>query len=295
MTFDWIDRHRARLRDEGADDALICQVLGVGRSGYYAWTRRRRRRVDRPRDARRRALLGQIRRVHADSRGTYGSPRIAAELSGRGVRVCENTVAKYMRADGLTVKPRRRFVPRTTDAAHPHPVAANVLGRQFAATRPDEKWACDLTYVWTDEGWLYLWVVIDLFSRKVVGWSTSEHTRADAAAAALTMALHRRRPGAGLLHHSDRGVQYACGSYRAILTARGMACSMSRRGNCYDNAVVESFFGTVKSELVHRVRYQTRAAARASLFEWIECWYNRRRRHSSLGYLSPEAFEARLN
>ena len=230
MTFDWIDRHRAALRDEaaGADVTLICRTLGVSRAGYYAW--RGRRRVDSPRQARRRELSKQIRQVHGDSRGTYGSPRITAELNDGGVSVCENTVAKYMRQDGLNVKPRRRFTPRTTDSAHPHPIAANVLDRDFAAggDAPDRKWACDLTYIWTDEGWLYLWVIIDLFSRRVVGWSMSEHTRSEAAAAALTMALHRRRPRGELLHHSDRGVQYACEAYRSILAAHGgITCSMS--------------------------------------------------------------------
>ena len=271
---------------------LMCQVLQVTRSGYYAW----RDRPASPRHRRRARLLEQIRRVHADSRGTYGSPRVTPELKDQGIDVCENTVAKYMREDGLFVKPRRRFVPRTTDSDHPHPVAANVLDRDLEASAPDRKWACDLTYIWTDEGWLYLSVVIDLFSRKVVGWSMSDHLRADGSVAeALEMAIARRKPGAGLIHHSDRGVQYACDLYRDLLAAHGIACSMSRPGNCYDNAVAESFFGTFKSELVHRMRYRTRDEARRSIFEWIECWYNRRRRHSSLGYVSPEAFEARLD
>jgi putative transposase len=241
-------------------------------------------------------LLGQIRQAHDDSRGTYGSPRVTAELKEAGAGVCRNTVAKYMRESGLSVKPRRRFVPRTTDSGHPHPVAPNRLDRDFQATAPDRKWACDITYVWTDEGWVYLSVVIDLFSRKVVGWSMSEDLKADGGVAeALRMALARRRPGAGLLHHSDRGVQYACRLYRSLLGAHDVACSMSRPGNCYDNAVAESFFGTLKSELVHRTRYTTRAQASSSIFQWIESWYNRRRRHSSLGYLSPEAFEAQSN
>lgn len=269
----------------------MCQTLNVTRSGYYAWR-------DRPasnRQQRRAALVEQIRTVFADSRGTYGSPRMTPELKARGIAVCANTVAKYMRADGLSVKPRKRFVPRTTDSDHAYPVAPNCLDRDFEATAPDQKWACDLTYVFTDEGWLYLSVVIDLFSRKVVGWSMSDDLRARGVAEALEMALVRRKPAAGLLHHSDRGVQYACGLYRSLLAEHDIECSMSRPGNCYDNAVPESFFGTFKTELVHQVRYRTRAAARASIFEWIECWYNRRRRHSSLGYLSPEAFEAQLN
>jgi len=240
-------------------------------------------------------VIGQIRNVHDESRGTYGSPRVTVELKDQGLSVSENTVARYMRAAGIAVKPKRRFVPRTTDSDHRHPIAPNRLDRDFAATAPDQKWACDLTYIWTDEGWLYLSVVLDLFSRRVVGWSMHENLRATGVTAALGMALKRRRPDAGLLHHSDRGVQYACGDYRALLDAHGITASMSRPGNCYDNAVAESFFGTLKTELVHRTRYPTRAAARASVFAWIECWYNRRRRHSSLGYLSPEAFEARNN
>lgn len=271
--------------------AAMCRVLGVTRAGYYAW--RTRPAGDRAR--RREAVVGQIRACFDDSRGTYGSPRVAAELKAQGVGACENTVARYMRAAGLAVAPRRRFVPRTTDPDHPHPLAPNVLGRDFAADAPDRKWVGDLTYVWTDEGWLYLSVVIDLFSRRVVGWGMGDDLKAPGVAAALEMAITRRRPGPGLLHHSDRGSQYACELYRSILAEHGMTASMSRPGNCYDNAVAESFFGTLKSELVHRRRFATRAQARGEVFEWIECWYNRKRRHSSLGYLSPEAFEARQN
>ena len=270
---------------------MMCQILQVARSGYYAWR-------DRPASARaqrRAAIVERIRQAQQGSRHTYGSPRVTAELKGSGVDVCRNTVAKYMRDHGLSVKPQRRFVPRTTDSDHPHPIAPNVLGRRFAATAPNQKWACDLTYVFTDEGWLYLSVVIDLFSRRVVGWSMSDGLQANGVAEALEMAIARRRPGVGLLHHSDRGVQYACALYRGLLAEHEIGCSMSRPGNCYDNAVAESFFGTLKTELVNRMRYRTREEARSSLFEWIECWYNRRRRHSSLGYVSPEAFEVQLN
>ena len=272
---------------------LLCEVLQVTRSGYYAWRDRPQSR----RQQRRAELMKQIRQVHEESRATYGSPRVTPELNDRGLDVCENTVARYMREAGLAVKPRKRFVPRTTDSDHEHPIAPNRLERDFAASAPDRKWACDLTYIFTEEGWLYLSVVIDLFSRKLVGWSMSDDLKASGVAEALQMAVARRRPGpdAGLLHHSDRGVQYACARYRALLAEHGIACSMSRPGNCYDNALAESFFGTLKTELVHRTRYATRAQARASVFEWIECWYNRRRRHSSLGYLSPEAFEAQIN
>jgi putative transposase len=272
---------------------LMCQMLEVSRSGYYAWR-------DRPASVgqeRRVELMGRIRQVHGQSRGTYGSPRVTAELQDQGAKVCQNTVAKYMRQEGLRVTPRRRFLPQTTDSDHPYPIVGNELDQDFTASAPNQKWACDLTYIWTDEGWLYLSVVIDLFSRRVVGWSMSDHLRAEGVAEALQMALQRRRPppDGSLLHHSDRGVQYACQRYRSLLQEHGIACSMSRRGNCYDNAVVESFFGTIKTERVHRERYRTRAEARSSVFEWIECWYNRRRRHSSLGYLSPETYEAQFN
>jgi putative transposase len=273
--------------------SLMCTTLNVTRSGYYAWR-------DRPASARaqrRAAVTERIHRVFDDSRGTYGSPRITVELKDQGLAVCANTVARYMREDGVSVKPKRSFVPRTTDSDHPHPIAPNRLARDFGATTPNQKWAGDLTYVWTDEGWLYLSVMLDLFSRKVVGWSMSDDLKAAGVAEALEMALARRGgpDGASLLHHSDRGVQYACDDYRERLARHGIAASMSRPGNCYDNAVAESFFGTLKTELVNRTRYRTREEARSSIFEWIECWYNRRRRHSSLGYLSPEAFEAQNN
>lgn len=271
--------------------SVMCAMLDVTRGGYYAW----RGRPASVRERRRAELTDRIRAAHGHSRGTYGSPRITVELKESGVAVSENTVAKYMRQAGVAVKPRRRFVPRTTDSDHPHPIAPNRLGRDFTATAPDRKWAADLTYVPTDQGWLYVSVVIDLFSRKVVGWSMSDDLKAHGVAEALAMAVRRRRPQEGLVHHSDRGVQYACELYRSTLEEHGIAASMSRAGNCYDNAAVESFFGTLKGELVDREHYRTREEARASVFEWIECWYNRRRRHSSLGYLSPEAFEARTN
>lgn len=270
---------------------LMCQILNVTRSGYYAWR-------DRPASAtrqRRAQIVERIRQVHDQSRGTYGSPRIAAELKEANVTACENTIARYMRESGIFVRPRRRYLPQTTDSNHEHPIAPNLLDQDFTASAPNQKWVCDMTYVPTDQGWLYLSVVIDCFSRRVVGWSMSDNTKASAIAEALTMAIAQRRPGRGLLHHSDRGVQYACHLYRQILANHGIACSMSRTGNCYDNALAESFFGTLKCELVHRTHYRTREQARSSIFEWIECWYNRRRRHSSLAYLSPEAFEAQLN
>ena len=270
---------------------VACEVLEVSRSGYYAWR-------DRPASARaerREELAEKVKAVHERNRGVYGSPRVCAALRASGESACENTVAKVMRERGIRAKTKKKFVPRTTDSAHERPVAPNVLDRQFGAQAPDRKWAVDITYVPTGEGWLYLAGVIDLCSRKVVGWSMADHMRTGLVADALSMALARRRPGAGLLHHSDRGVQYASEDYQHLLQSHGIECSMSGRGDCYDNAVMESFWGTLKTELVNHERYETREQARASIFEYIEVFYNRTRLHSSLGYLSPEQFEAGLN
>jgi transposase InsO family protein len=274
--------------------AVMCRVLDVTRGGYYAWERRREQPPG-ERERRRAELAREIRAVHHDSRRTYGSPRVCHQLKARGVDVCENTVAKVMRQEGIRSVVRRRFKARTTDSCHRHPVAPNVLGRDFAAQAPDRKWAADITYVPTAEGWLYLAVVLDLCSRRVVGWAMADHLRAELCLDALDMALKRRRPGAGLVHHSDRGVQYACGDYRDLLRSQGIECSMSRRGDCYDNAAAESFFKTLKVELVYQQRYATREQARRSIFEYIEVFYNRQRLHSSLGYESPERFEAAMN
>jgi len=293
VKFGWIKAHQGN-GNGGWPVAVLCDVLGVSRSGYYAWR-------DRPAGAaaRRRAeLAAQVKAAHADGRGAYGSPRVHAELKARGVACCENTVAKVMREQGIRSIATRRFrVPRTTDAAHAHPVAPNLLDRDFAAAAPDAKWAADITYVPTGEGWLYLAAVIDLCTRRVVGWAMADHLRATLCTDALAMALARRDPppDAGLVHHSDRGCQYACGDYRRLLAGHGIACSMSRSGDCYDNAAMESFWSTLKRELVHHADYRTRAEATAAIFEWVECWYNRKRRHSALGYVSPAEFEAGLN
>jgi transposase InsO family protein len=269
-----------------------CRTLGVSRSGYYAWR-------DRPagsRAKRRAALAAKVRSVHEANRRVYGSPRVHAALVASGEAVCENTVAKVMREQRIRAKTGRKFVPRTTDGRHANPVAANALDRQFGAALPNQKWAADITYVPTDEGWLYLAGVIDLCSRKLVGWSMADHLRTGLVADALRMALARRNPsGAGLLHHSDRGVQYASDDYQRLLSSNGLTCSMSNKGDCWDNAVMESFWGTLKSELVNHEHYATREQARASIFEYIEVFYNRQRLHSTLGYLSPEQFEAGLN
>jgi transposase InsO family protein len=266
-------------------------VLGVSRSGFYAWCRREPSISSQ----RREALGNRIREVYQQSRANYGSPRVHRELIAQGESVCENTVAKVMKSLQIKAKTAKAFVPRTTDSDHHAPVASNTLGRDFDASLPDHKWVADITYIATDEGWLYLSAVLDLCSRRVVGWAMADHMRRELVSDALRMALTHRRPGRGLLHHSDRGVQYASDTYQGLLTDHGIDCSMSRRGNCYDNAVMESFFGTLKTELVHHEQYATHAEARASIFEYIEVFYNRQRLHSTLGYMSPEAFEAGLN
>ena len=270
---------------------LMCDILEVSRSGFYAW----RHRSPSQRQERQQQLIKQIQAAHQQSRGIYGSPRIFRHLQDQGVQACENTVAKLMKKQGICSRTRRRFVVHTTDSNHPHPIAANELEQDFSAARINECWCADITYVPTDEGWLYLAAVIDVCSRKIVGWSMADHLRADLCIQALEMALKRRSVDARLVHHSDRGCQYACGQYQALLKERCIACSMSRRGNCYDNALIESFFGTLKQELIHHERYKTREQAKASIFEYIEVFYNRKRKHSSLGYLSPEAFEATFN
>ncbi len=269
---------------------ILCDSLDVSRSGFYAWLLR----PPSPRRQRQAELVSQIRQAHADSRQTYGSPRICRQLQAQEVRCCRNTVAKLMRAHGIVARTRRRFRVQTTDSRHDHPVAPNHLNRQFAQAQPNRVWVSDITYVPTGEGWLYLAAVLDLCSRKIVGWSMAEHLEARLVIDALEMALVRRSPRPGLLVHSDRGVQYACDDFQALLARHGLRASMSRKGNCYDNAVQESFFGTLKTELVHHEEYPTRAEARMSIFEYIEMFYNRRRLHSSLGYQSPEAFEAGL-
>lgn len=268
--------------------ACLCRVLGVARSGYYAW----RKRSQSQRSQANRTLLEQIRRIHVASRGTYGSPRIHAELRAQGSCCSRKRVARVMRLAGMAGKcPRRRTC--TTDGTHAWPIAANTLNRKFAATMPNMKWAADITYIATREGWLYLAVVMDLFSRRIIGWSMRTTLACDLVLAALQMALQQRSYNQHLIHHSDRGSQYASADYQRRLAATGIQCSMSRKGNCYDNAVVESFFGTLKTELVADQTFLTRAEARQAIFEYIEVFYNRQRRHSALDYLSPAEYEAR--
>ena len=285
MKFAFIRDHQEAFPVEA-----LCDVLDVSRSGYHAWSRR----PPSTGDLRRTELVAQIREVHSESRATYGSPRVFEALKDKGVACCENTVAKLMKAEGIRSKSKRRFRVQTTNSRHDHPVAANILNREFYPARANEVWTADITYVPTAEGWLYLAVVLDLFSRRIIGWATADHLRAELVCDALAMALTHRQPRGELLHHSDRGVQYASGAYQKILDGHGIKPSMSRSGNCYDNAVTESFFSTLKGELTHHESYSSREEARRSLFEYVEVFYNRKRLHSTLGYRSPADYEVRF-
>jgi len=265
--------------------ALVCRCLAVSPAGFYAW--HRRRPSDRAQaDVR---LAVEIAAAHTDSRRTYGSPRIHEDLRAKGHHVSRKRVARLMRAQGLRGR-RRRRQPRTTDSQHTLPIAENVLNRAFDVATPNTVWAGDITYLATREGWVYLAVILDLWSRRVVGYAMSDEPSRRVVLAALRQALARRPTHVALLHHSDRGSQYASHDYRALLDAEGIACSMSRPGNCWDNAVVESFFGTLKTELTE-TSWPTPGAAFAAVTDYIDVFYNRRRRHSSLGYLSPVEFE----
>jgi putative transposase len=270
---------------------ICCQTLGVSRSGYYAW----RDRPDSARAKRQEDLTVKIKTVHEENRQVYGSPRVFEALRAQGETVSENTVAKLMKKQQIAAKKRRKYVPTTTDSNHANPVAENVLNREFTAELPNQKWTVDITYIPTDQGWLYLAGVMDLFSRKIVGWSMADHMRCELVTDALQMAIARRQPDGQLIHHSDRGVQYTCEDYLHLLQSHDLLPSMSGKGNCWDNAAMESFWSTLKVELVHHEKYENHDQARASIFEYIEVFYNRIRLHSSIGYKSPEAFEAGLN
>ncbi len=268
---------------------ILCRVLRVARSTYYAWARRgvsARAQADAD-------LLAQIAAAHARSRRTYGAPRIHAELRATGVRCARKRVARLMRAAGLVGCHRRRRT-RTTVTDPAHAPAPNLVARDFSAPAINRLWLGDITYVATAEGWLYLAVLVDAYSRRVVGWAMADHLRTELALDALRMALRARRPRPGLVHHTDRGSQYTAATYRAILADRKITVSMSRAGACLDNAVAESFFATLKAELVDTRTWPTRAAARLAIFEWLEVWYNRQRRHSTLGYLTPVVHESQL-
>jgi putative transposase len=265
---------------------LLCDTLGVSSAGFYAWRSRPRSDQQQRRDA----LLVEIAAIHAEAKQRYGSPRIHAELKAKGVECCVNTVAKLMHDNDIRAKTARRF-RHTTDSNHPLPVADNLLDRQFDAQAPNERWVADITYIPTREGWLYLAVVEDLYSRMVVGWSMGDTMTSRLVVDALEMAVQRRLPDEGLLAHSDRGSQYASEHYQRLLAKHGIECSMSGVGQCWDNAPMESFFASLKKELVHHEDYQSRAEARASIFEYIETFYNPKRRHSSLGFVSPAEYE----
>ena len=285
MIFAWIEERRSEY-----PVAVLCRVLGVSRAGYHAWANRPPSDTARRRDQ----LAERIRVVHAEVKGRYGSPRMTAELNHRGIAVCVNTVAKVMRRHGLRARSTRRVV-RTTDSRHRRPVSENVLGREFTASKPNQKWAMDVTYIPTLEGWLFLALVVDLFSRRIVGWAMDATMTSRVVVDALSMAVSRRGKVAGVIAHSDRGSQYASDHFQAELRRHRMVGSMSGVGQCWDNAVIESTFGRMKVELVHGERYTTRDEAKASIFEYIEAFYNRIRRHSTLEYLTPDEFERTHN
>jgi putative transposase len=264
----------------------LCQVLGVSQSGYFAWR-------SRPASCHQRedlVLLAHIRSAFARSHGTYGSPRMTRELQDDGLNVGRRRTARLMRENGLKARQTRRF-KRTTDSHHAFPVAPNLLEQNFSAERPNQKWAADISYVWTCEGWLYLAVILDLFARRVVGWAVSDRLHQELALEALHKAVAVRRPSAGLIHHTDRGSQYCSLAYQAELRRHNIRISMSGKGNCFDNAVVETFFKTLKSELVWRTVFQTRAEAKEAIGHYIDGFYNPVRRHSTLHYVSPVQFE----
>ncbi len=264
----------------------MCQILDVSRSGYYAWTTR-------PKSHRKQLnceLLERIKEIHKVSRETYGSPRVTKALNNGGIKCGKNRVAKLMRENNIAAKTKRKF-KATTNSKHSYPVAPNILNQDFTATKPNQIWVADITYIPTDEGWLYLAAIVDLFQRKVVGWAMDSTMTKQLCIDALKQAIGRSKPARGLIHHSDRGVQYASNEYKNVLKNNGITQSMSRRGNCYDNACMESFFGTLKTELIYLTRFKTRAEAQLAIFEYIEAFYNRIRLHSKLGYRSPVDFE----
>jgi len=267
--------------------AQICRVLGISCSGYYAWLKRKpsqRQQADEQ-------LLPLIRQVHLTARQTYGSPRVTEALKEQNQRCGRHRVARLMRQHGLRGVQPRGFCPRTTDSNHRLPIAPNRLKEAPAVRRPNQVWVSDITYIATAQGWLYLAAIMDLCSRKIVGWATADHLKTSLVQEALNRALTQRRPPAGLLHHSDRGCQYASADYRQVLQAHQILPSMSAAGNCYDNANMESFFSTLKTELIHRREWLTHAEVNFALFDYLEIFYNRQRLHSALNYQSPERFE----
>lgn len=282
MRFHLIDAQKAELPID-----RICDLLEVSVSGYYAWKHRgpSQRQLD---DM---VLLAHIRAHFETSNGTYGSPRMHAELREENLTVGRHRIARLMRDNGLKANQKRRF-KKTTDSHHGGPVSANLLDQDFSCDGPDQKWGVDISYVWTGEGWLYLAIVLDFYSRRIVGWATSSRLKRDLALRALHRAIAMRQPPPGLIHHSDRGSQYCSDDYRRLVKRAGMISSMSGKGNCYDNAIVETVFKTIKSELIWRTSYQTRWQAEKSIGHYIDGFYNPVRRHSALAYKSPITFEA---
>jgi putative transposase len=283
MKYQFIENHRSAFAVE-----KMCRSLQISKSGYYSW----RTRPKSNRDQANEKLDHHIRTIYQQSKGTYGSPRITGALNNQNIHCSENRVARRMRKNNIKAKTKKRFKV-TTHSKHTHPIAENLLGQDFTAQRPDQVWASDITYLWTREGWLYLAVILDLFSRRIVGWSLSHRLGQELVLNAFQQALWRRRPGPGVIFHSDRGVQYACTALRNLLQQHKFIQSMSGKGNCYDNAVVESFFHTLKTELVYFETYYTREDAQNSVFEYMETYYNRTRLHSTLNYCSPVEFEQR--
>ena len=281
MRYQFIGEHQ----DEFSLSSL-CRTMAVCRGGFYAWRTRDKSARELANDV----LTEQIKAAFDESHETYGSPRIFADLKAAGIACSQKRIARLMHLHEMFAVRRKRFVV-TTDSNHDMKVAENLLARTFEAETPDTKWSADITYIWTSQGWLYLAIILDLFNRGVVGWAMHQTIDRNLVMSALDMALLRRKPGDNLMCHSDRGSQYASDDYQKGLEKAGIVCSMSRRGNCWDNAPTESFFASLKKEMVYRTRFATHAEARSAIFQWIEVWYNRKRRHSTLGYLSPEAFE----
>lgn len=273
--------------------SMLCQLLEVSPSGYYDW--QKRRCSPGKRATQDKALAREIAHIHLESRRTYGSPRITRQLANRGCRHGRNRIARLMRQQNLSGRHKRRYRVRTTDSNHSLPIAPNRLAKARQPRRPNQIWVADITYIKTAEGWLFLAAILDLYSRRIVGWAMSPWIDTTLILRALQMAVSTRHPSPKLLFHSDRGVQYASKDYRKALKAAGLRASMSRKGNCYDNATMESFWSTLKLELVYRRQFQSRTQARSEIFDYIECFYNRKRIHSALGYLSPIDFEQSKN
>ena len=281
MRYRFIDSHKKTW-----PITLMCQVLAVGTSGYYDW----RRRPDSPQARSNRVLDRHIGQIYREHKQRYGVPRIADELKDQGIPCSRNRVARRMNKLGLKGIQAKKF-KRTTDSKHDKPTAPDLINRDFSAIAPNQKWVSDLTYVWTDEGWLYLAVILDLYSRAIIGWSMGKRMTQQLMSDALTMALFRRGFPKDVIIHSDRGSQYCSKAYQQLINRNRLRCSMGRRGTCYDNAAMESFFHTLKVEMIHRERYETRQQAKSAIFEYIEVYYNRKRKHSAIGYQIPMLFE----